>query len=246
VSQAWEGSSSARDPAELRHALGVPVMPKSLDRALTHRSYAYENANPPTNERLEFLGDAVLGLVVTDALFRGYPDLPEGQLAKLRAAVVNQRALAGVARGLRLGDFVRLGRGEQGTGGRDKASILADTLEALIGAVYIECGLDEASALVHRLFDPVIASSARLGAGRHQAAQLGLLPRAALQDQQHAPDGLAIGRGAAVEFRPGHGMRIAAQGDELVHVHRLPMDVLRPPQRKSDQPRADGSRQRLH
>ena len=141
------------------------LSPALLERALTHRSFAYEHGGLPTNERLEFLGDAVLGLVVTDALFRGYPDLPEGQLAKLRAAVVNQRALAGVARGLRLGDFVRLGRGEQGTGGRDKASILADTLEALIGAVYIECGLDEASALVHRLFDPVIARSARLGAG---------------------------------------------------------------------------------
>src|SRR5262249_10134252 len=116
-------------------------------------------------EGVEFVGDLVLGLAVTDALFRGYPDLPEGHLAKLRAAVVNMRALAGVARGLRLGDYVRLGRGEDGTGGRDKSSILADTLEAVIGAVYIERGLDEASALVHRLFDPVIARSARLGAG---------------------------------------------------------------------------------
>ncbi len=97
--------------------------------------------------------------------FREYPDLPEGQLAKLRAAVVNMRALAGVARGLRLGDYVRLGRGEDGTGGRDKSSILADTLEAVIGAVYIERDLEEASALVHRLFDPVIKRSARLGAG---------------------------------------------------------------------------------
>jgi ribonuclease III len=107
----------------------------------------------------------VLGLVVTDALFREYPDLPEGHLAKLRAAVVNMRALADVARGLHLGDYVRLGRGEEGTGGRDKASILADTLEAVIGAVYIERGLEAADVLVHRLFDPVIARSARLGAG---------------------------------------------------------------------------------
>jgi len=150
---------------DLLRTLGAGLSPALLERALTHRSFAYEHGGLPTNERLEFLGDAVLGLVVTDALFRGYPDLPEGQLAKLRAAVVNQRALAGVARGLRLGDFVRLGRGEEGTGGRDKASILADTLEAVIGAVYIECGLAEASALVHRLFDPVIARSARLGAG---------------------------------------------------------------------------------
>jgi ribonuclease-3 len=140
-------------------------MPKSLERALTHRSYAYENDNPPTNERLEFLGDSVLGLVVTDTLFRGYPNLPEGQLAKLRAAVVQMGALAEVARELSLGDYVRLGRGEQVTGGRNKPSILADTLEAVIGAVYIDCGLAEASALVHRLFDPVITRSARLGAG---------------------------------------------------------------------------------
>jgi ribonuclease III len=130
-----------------------------------HRSYAYENGGLPTNERLEFLGDSVLGLIVTDTLFRSYPDLPEGQLAKLRAAVVNMRALAGVARGLDLGAYVRLGKGEEGTGGRDKSSILADTLEAVIGAVYLDRGLTVADGLVHRLFDPVIARSARLGAG---------------------------------------------------------------------------------
>lgn len=150
---------------ELLRTLDAGLSPALLERALTHRSFAYEHGGLPTNERLEFLGDAVLGLVVTDALFREYPDLPEGQLAKLRAAVVNMRALARVARGLHLGDFIRLGRGEEGTGGRDKSSILADTLEAVIGAVYIERGLNEASGLVHRLFDPVIADSARLGAG---------------------------------------------------------------------------------
>jgi ribonuclease III len=153
------------ETAELLDALVVPLGPELLERALTHRSFAYENGGLPTNERLEFLGDSVLGLIVTDTLFRQYPDLPEGQLAKLRAAVVNMRALAGVARGLRLGDYVRLGKGEEGTGGRDKSSILADTLEAVLGAVYLDCGLHEADALVHRLFDPVIARSARLGAG---------------------------------------------------------------------------------
>jgi ribonuclease-3 len=127
VSRSWDGGVNAgKDPAELRHALGVPIMPESLERALTHRSYAYENDNPPTNERLEFLGDSVLGLVVTDTLFRGYPNLPEGQLAKLRAAVVQMGALAEVARELNLGDYVRLGRGEQVTGGRNKPSILAE------------------------------------------------------------------------------------------------------------------------
>ncbi len=165
VSQSWNGGNAGKDPAELRRVLSVPIEPESLERALTHRSYAYENGGLPTNERLEFLGDSVLGLVVTDTLFRGYPALPEGQLAKLRAAVVQMGALAEVARELSLGDFIRLGRGEEFTGGRDKSSILADTLEAVIGAVYIDCGLDEAGALVHRLFDPVIERSARLGAG---------------------------------------------------------------------------------
>lgn len=154
-----------RAQVELTQALGVRVDAAILERALTHRSYAYENGGLPTNERLEFLGDSVLGLVVTDALFRAHPDLPEGQLAKLRAAVVNMRALADVSRGLRIAGYIRLGRGEEGTGGRDKSSILADTLEAVLGAVYLDLGLDEASALVHRLFDPVIARSARLGAG---------------------------------------------------------------------------------
>ncbi|ROO83380.1 RNAse III [Actinocorallia herbida] len=151
--------------AALEERIGLSLDPALLERALTHRSYAYENGGLPTNERLEFLGDSVLGLVVTDTLYRGHPDLPEGQLAKLRAAVVNMKALAGVARGLDLGAHIRLGRGEEGTGGRDKSSILADTLEALIGCVYLDQGLGEASALVHRLFDGLIASSSKLGAG---------------------------------------------------------------------------------
>src|SRR5436190_12442347 len=160
-----QGRGNQPESAALLRALGADLSPELLERALTHRSFAYENGGLPTNERLEFLGDAVLGLVVTDALFREYPDLPEGHLAKLRAAVVNMRALADVARGLHLGDYVRLGRGEEGTGGRDKASNLPDTLEAAIRAVYIDRGLDAADVLVHRLFDPVIARSARLGAG---------------------------------------------------------------------------------
>src|SRR6266849_3789048 len=153
------------DTTELLRVLDAGLSPRLLECALTHRSYAYENGGLPTNERLEFLGDAVLGLIVTDTLVRLYPDLPEGQLAKLRAAVVQMRALAEGARSLRRGSYVRLGRGEEGTGGRDKSSILADTLEALIGAVYFECGLTAANLLVHRLFDPVIDRSAGLGAG---------------------------------------------------------------------------------
>jgi len=159
------GLSAGRDPAELPCALGVQIGAETLERALTHRSYAYENGGLPTNERLEFLGDSVLGLVVTDTLYSKYPTLPEGQLAKLRAAVVQMNTLAEVARELQLGAYVRLGRGEEGTGGRDKPSILADTLEAVIGATYVDCGLDSARDLVHRLFDEVIARSAMLGAG---------------------------------------------------------------------------------
>jgi ribonuclease-3 len=160
-----EGQAANARIADLVASLQVPLGHELLERALMHRSFAYENGGLPTNERLEFLGDSVLGLIVTDTLFRQFPDLPEGQLAKLRAAVVNQRALAGVARGLQLGAYVRLGKGEEGTGGRDKSSILADTLEAVIGAVYLDQGMASADALVHRLFDPVIARSARLGAG---------------------------------------------------------------------------------
>ena len=160
-----DGRAPQADTAVLQLLLQVQVSDERLDRALTHRSFAYENGGLPTNERLEFLGDSVLGLIVTDTLFHLYPDLPEGNLAKLRAAVVNMRALAGVARGLRLGGYVRLGKGEEGTGGRDKSSILADTLEAVLGAVYLDCGMPAADGLVHRLFDPVIARSARLGAG---------------------------------------------------------------------------------
>ena len=146
-------------------SLGVELSAGLLEQALTHRSYAYEHGGLPTNERLEFLGDSVLGLVVTETLYRTHPDLPEGQLAKLRSAVVNMRALATVARELGLGQQLRLGKGEEATGGRDKASILADGVESLIGAVYIERGINIATVLVHRLFDPMIERAPRLGAG---------------------------------------------------------------------------------
>jgi ribonuclease-3 len=139
-------------------------MPASLERALTHRSYAYENDNPPTNERLEFLGDSVLGVVITETLYRTHPDLSEGRLAKLRAAVVNARALAEVGRHIGLGKHIKLGRGEESTGGRDKASILSDTVEALIGAVHLSGGIAESTILVHKLFDPLIVAASALGA----------------------------------------------------------------------------------
>jgi len=154
------------DYAELRAALGDPRLdPELLERALTHRSYAYENGGLPTNERLEFLGDAVLGVVVTETLYLNHPDLSEGRLAKLRAAVVNARALAEVGRTVGLGDHVKLGRGEESTGGRNKASILSDTVEALIGAVHLSGGIEVSAEVVHRLFDPLIEAASALGAG---------------------------------------------------------------------------------
>ena len=157
-----------RAAAWLSDALGVDLPGGLLGLALTHRSFAYENGGLPTNERLEFLGDSVLGLVVTDELYRSQPDLPEGQLAKLRASVVNMTSLAAVARRLGdggLGAHLLLGRGEETTGGREKDSILADALEALIGAIHLGCGLDTAAAIVHRLFDPLLVESATRGAG---------------------------------------------------------------------------------
>jgi ribonuclease-3 len=152
------------DPAGLRALLDVPLTDELLELALTHRSYAYENGGLPTNERLEFLGDSVLGVVITDEIYRRHPDLAEGQLAKMRASVVNMRALAGVARALELGSYLRLGRGEETTGGRDKASILADTVEALIGATWLTGGLGMSAPLVHRLFDALLEVAADLGA----------------------------------------------------------------------------------
>lgn len=145
--------------------LGVELDPHLLSLAMTHRSFAYESGGLPTNERLEFLGDSVLGLVVTEELYARFPDLPEGRLAKLRAAVVNMRALADAARDLKLGDYIKLGKGEEVTGGRDKASILADTMEALIGAIHIEHGVAVSSEVVRRLMAPMIDRAAELGAG---------------------------------------------------------------------------------
>lgn len=161
-------SGPAADTTPLLTALGVDLPSQLLTLALTHRSYAYENGGLPPNERLEFLGDAVLGLVVTDHLYLAHPDLPEGQLAKLRASVVNMHALAGVSRSLGeggLGAHLLLGKGEELTGGRDKASILADGLEAMIGAVYLEHGMDTARELVHRLFGDLLAEAPLRGAG---------------------------------------------------------------------------------
>ncbi|MCU1573016.1 MAG: putative ribonuclease [Micrococcaceae bacterium] len=149
----------------LLERLGVDIDAGTLRLALTHRSYAYENGGIPTNERLEFLGDSILGFSVTDALYRDNPTLPEGELAKRRSAVVSTRALAGVARELEVGEFIYLGQGEKLTHGKNKASILADTMEALIGATYLANGIESARQLVLRLVGPLLADAGALGAG---------------------------------------------------------------------------------
>jgi ribonuclease-3 len=159
--------TSPRQP--LLDALGVDLPDELLTLALTHRSYAYEHGGLPTNERLEFLGDAVLGLTVTDELFHRHTDRAEGDLAKLRASVVNTLALADVARGLTdeggLGAYLLLGRGEVNTGGADKSSILADGMESLLGAVYLHHGIGTAREVVMRLFGPLMDSAATQGPG---------------------------------------------------------------------------------
>ena len=150
-----EAQALPKVPETLDAALGLTFADAALRwAALTHRSFAFEQGLAVTNERLEFLGDAVLGLVVTDMAFASYPEMPEGQLAKLRAAIVNMQALAEVARGLGVGDVVLLGKGEESSGGRDKASILADALEAIFGAVYLDRGLPAAREVIERLFRP--------------------------------------------------------------------------------------------
>jgi ribonuclease III len=154
VSQAVS-TASVGDADALGRAVRVRFRDRALaETALTHRSYAFENGLKLTNERLEFLGDAVLGIVITDLAFRHFPDLSEGELAKLRAATVNATSLAEVARELGLGQIVLLGRGEEMSGGRGKASILADAMEAVLGAVYLDRGLTAARRLIERLFWP--------------------------------------------------------------------------------------------
>jgi ribonuclease-3 len=150
---------------ELLKRLGVEIDAETLRLALTHRSYAYENGGIPTNERLEFLGDSILGFSVTDALYRDNPELPEGELAKRRSAVVSTRALAAIGRELGIGEYIYLGQGEKLTDGKNKASILADTMEALIGATYLSNDMETARQLVMRLVGPLLLDAAALGAG---------------------------------------------------------------------------------
>ena len=156
------------DTTSLLDALGVALPEELLTIALTHRSYSYEHGGLPTNERLEFLGDAVLGLTITEELYHRHPDRPEGDLAKLRASIVNTHALADVGRKLGddgLGSYLFLGKGEVSSGGADKSSILADGVESLLGAIYLEHGNAVAREVILRLFGGLLDTAPTLGAG---------------------------------------------------------------------------------
>ena len=138
---------------ELEEKLGYAFHdPALLDEALNHSSYANENRSRRirSNERLEFLGDSVLGFVTAEFLFLQHPDLPEGDLTRIRAALVCEQSLYEVARKLDLGRYLKLGRGEEAGGGRERTSILADATEAVFAAVYLDGGIQAASALIHR------------------------------------------------------------------------------------------------
>ncbi len=138
---------------QLAKILGLPGMScDHLREALTHRTYAVEHGIPYDNQRLEFLGDAVLEIIHTDYLFRLYPDLPEGDLTKIRSALACESMLADLARKLNLGNYLLIGKGEQESGGNDRDSTLADLFEAVLGAVYLDAGFDFSRELVIGLF----------------------------------------------------------------------------------------------
>lgn len=148
--------------ATLIQRLGISIEAELLELALTHSSYAYENGKIPNNERLEFLGDSVLGFVVTGHVYLENPDLDEGSLSRLRSATVSAKTLAKAANEIGLGEFVRLGKGEISTGGQTKTNILADTFEAIIGAAYLSGGLEPAKAIIDSLVLPLLSSEDEL------------------------------------------------------------------------------------
>lgn len=189
------------DAAELAGLLGVPVDAELLGLALIHRSFAYENGGIAHNERLEFLGDSILGQAVTVMLYNENPNLMEGDLAKRRSSLVSSVALAEVARNIGLGRFLRLGKGEEQTGGREKSSILADTVEAVIGAVYLSAGGEVATDLVLRLIRPLMDDPMRFGAA--------LDPKTSLQELSTAL-GLGAPRYDIVDSGPDHSKRFRA------------------------------------
>jgi ribonuclease-3 len=232
----------ARRGSALERQLGAVLRDRDLwEQALTHRSYAYERGGLPTNERLEFLGDAVLGIVVTDQLYKEFPNQPEGDLAKMRAALVNMTVLADVGREIGLGDAVKLGRGEEMTGGKDKSSILADTLEAVFGAIYLDRGIRKARTVILNLFIPRIRGQVEGGVVHDYkttlqelaAAQLSTLPEYNLSESgpDHAKRFKAIVSLAGIAYGSGAGRskKEAEQAAARVAVERLRSGVLQKP-----------------
>jgi ribonuclease-3 len=223
-----------------------------LEMALTHRSFAYEQGLVETNERLEFLGDAVLGIVVTDALYKEYPTLPEGDLAKMRAALVNMTVLADVAREIGLGEAVLLGRGEAMTGGREKPSILADTLEAIFGAVYLDRGIGASHKVILDLFLPRIRGQVEGGTVQDYkttlqelaAARLGTMPEYRIEESgpDHAKRFSATVVLAGENYGSGTGRskKEAEQAAAKVAVEKL-RSTSTPP--RQSEPRQSPSRQ---
>ncbi|MET4703876.1 ribonuclease III [Frigoribacterium sp. UYMn621] len=193
------GTEASR--GELETFLAVDVSSELLELALTHRSYAYENGGLAHNERLEFLGDSILGQAVTVMLYRDNPSLDEGELAKRRSSLVSSVALAEVARAIGLGRHIRLGRGEELTGGRDKSSILADTVEAVIGATYLDAGGEAATELVLRLVAPLMLDPDRFGAAMD--------PKTSLQELS-ARTGRGLPHYAVTDTGPDHSKRFHA------------------------------------
>jgi ribonuclease-3 len=186
----------------LEAALGYPFRDPSLLRAaLVHSSFQAENREATDNERFEFLGDAVLGLAVTGFLFERFPDMREGEMAKVRAVLVSRSELAAVGRGIGLGDHLLLGRGEEATGGRDKDSILSDAVEALVAAVYLDAGFDQAREVVVRLWeDRIVARATRPGAADYKTRLQEVLAAAGLR-----PEYVVEG------FGPDHARRFVAR-----------------------------------
>lgn len=171
----------------LGHLFGDPDL---LTLALTHRSFVAENPANEPNERLEFLGDSVLGLVVTDHIFRTYPELAEGQLAKLRASVVNTVTLADLGRSIEVGPLLRLGKGEDQSGGREKESILADVVEALFGAIYVDGGWDVARRVIlHHAHDSIVEAAEQPGRKDYKTQLQELTARLALGTPVYQIDG---------------------------------------------------------
>ena len=185
----------------LTGALGIEVEEEFLKLAFTHRSFSYENGGVPTNERLEFLGDSVLGLVITQELYIKFPDFDESKLSPIRSGIVNTRALASIARELKIGEHLRIGKGEESSGGRDKNSILADALEATVGAIYLQHGFEATSRIILKWFRPVIESAMETG--------MGIDGKTALQELV-AQKGLGTPEYVVTETGPDHDKSFSA------------------------------------